>query len=372
MSNYEEEFFCSGCGVKIQTTEPKKIGYAPASALSREQVVCKRCFRLTHYNEIQPSGISDQEFLDLLHTLSDKDALIVKIVDVVDLYGSWLSSINRLIGKNKLLLVANKIDLMPKSMNRNKLQHWLKKEASDQGLKPVETMIISTVTGEGIDEIISVIDEARNDKDVYVVGSANVGKSSFINQLLKRHGHESDPFITTSHFPGTTLNMIQIPFDEHRALYDTPGIINRHQLSHYLSPKSLKQITPTKEIKPMVFQLNPGQTLFIGALARLDFIKGERTSFVVYVSNQVSIHRTKLEKADQLYETHVGDLLQPPTSEDDEAVFNLKSQTFKLHEEETDIVFSGLGWVTVKGAGVTVNAHAPQEVAISKRASILS
>ncbi|KQL58043.1 MULTISPECIES: ribosome biogenesis GTPase YqeH [Bacillaceae] len=372
MSKNEEHYFCSGCGVQIQTSEPKKIGYAPASALTREHVVCKRCFRLTHYNEIQPSGISDQEFLDLIHTLSHKDALIVKIVDVVDLYGSWISSIKRLIGNNTLLLVANKIDLLPKSLNRNKLQHWLMREASQQGLKPANSTIISTVTGEGLDETISIIEEMRKGKDVYIVGSANVGKSSFINQLLKRHGDEKDPLITTSHFPGTTLNMIQIPLDEQQSLYDTPGIINRHQLSHYLSDKSLKLVTPTKEIKPMVYQLNSGQTLFIGGLARLDFIKGEPTSFIVYVSNRLTIHRTKLEKADQLYQNHIGELLQPPTSEDEQAVFDFKSQTFKLKDGSVDIVFSGLGWITIKGAGVTVNAHAPKEVAISHRTSILA
>ena len=84
--------------------------------------------------------------------------------------------------------------------------------------------------------------------------------------------------ITTSHFPGTTLDLVEIPIDDGKAIYDTPGVINDHQIAHYLDEKDLKAITPKKELKPKVFQLNPEQTLFIGGLARFDFISGKRSS----------------------------------------------------------------------------------------------
>ena len=44
-------------------------------------------------------------------------------------------------------------------------------------------------------------------------------------------------WITTSQYPGTTLGQIDIPFDEHSSLVDTPGIIHRHQITHYLAEK---------------------------------------------------------------------------------------------------------------------------------------
>ena len=80
-----------------------------------------------------------------------------------------------------------------------------------------------------------------------------------------------------------------------------------------LDEKDLKAITPKKEFKPKVFQLNPEQTLFIGGLARFDFISGDRSSFMVYVSNDLQIHRTKLSNADALYEKHIGAMLSPPS-----------------------------------------------------------
>ena len=80
--------------------------------------------------------------------------------------------------------------------------------------------------------------------------------------------------ITTSHFPGTTLDLVEIPLDDGKAIYDTPGIINNHQIAHYLDEKDLKAITPKKELKPKVFQLNAEQTLFIGVLHDLTLFRG--------------------------------------------------------------------------------------------------
>ena len=39
-------------------------------------------------------------------------------------------------------------------------------------------------------------------------------------------------------------------------MYDTPGIIQVHQMTHYVTEKELKVIIPKNEIKQRVFQLN--------------------------------------------------------------------------------------------------------------------
>ena len=66
------------------------------------------------------------------------------------------------------------------------------------------------IKGKNIKETAAAIDEYRNGKDVYVVGCTNVGKSTFINRIIKEVTGEGD-IITTSHFPGTTLDIIKIP-----------------------------------------------------------------------------------------------------------------------------------------------------------------
>ena len=125
----------------------------------------------------------------------------------------------------------------------------MKKSAKELGLRPIDVMLISANKGYGILEAANRIEELREGKDVYVVGCTNVGKSTFINQIIKEFGGDEEQFITTSYFPGTTLDMIDIPLDDGKSLYDTPGIINHHQMAHHIDKKELKIVTQKKEIK---------------------------------------------------------------------------------------------------------------------------
>lgn len=361
---------CIGCGTQIQTENPKEPGFAPASALEKEEIICKRCFRLKNYNELQPVSLTDDDFLRILNGLGTQKGLIVKIVDIFDFTGSWLPGLHRFVGNNPVLLIANKVDLLPKSINPKKVINWIRHEAKEMGLKPVDVLLVSAHKGNGIEEAMEKIEEYRRGEDVYVVGCTNVGKSTFINRIIKQATGQGD-VITTSYFPGTTLDMIEIPLDDEKAIFDTPGIINHHQMAHHIDAKELKYIMPKKEIKPKTFQLNAEQTLFIGALARFDFIQGLRSNFTVHIANDLNIHRTKLENADELYENHKGELLAPPTKEFIEQLPPLVRHEFSIKEEKTDIVFSGLGWITVQNANVVVAAYAPEGVEVTLRPSLI-
>jgi 30S ribosome assembly GTPase len=364
------EIVCVGCGIEIQTENKQGIGYAPTSALEKDEVICQRCFKLKHYNEVQDVPLTDDDFIKILNEIGQSEGLIVKVVDIFDFNGSWLPGLHRFVGNNPILLIGNKVDLLPKSVKPSKLVHWMKHEASQLGLKPVDVLLMSAAKGQYIKEAIEKIEEYRDGKDVYVVGCTNVGKSTFINEIIKEVSGEED-VITTSHFPGTTLDMIQIPLDNEEYLIDTPGIINHHQMAHFVDKKDLKFITPKKEIKPRVFQLNEEQTLFFGGLARFDFIKGDRQSFTCYLSNEMSIHRTKLEKADELYENHVGELLQPPRKDQLDEIPELVRHEFRVKEAKTDVVFSGLGWVTINEPGAYIAAYVPKGVSVFLRKSLI-
>ncbi|MCE7794175.1 ribosome biogenesis GTPase YqeH [Salipaludibacillus sp. CUR1] len=365
-----EQLICSGCGVKIQTENKGELGYAPPSSLSREVIICQRCYRLKHYNEVQDVSLTDDDFLKILTELGKKEALIVKIVDIFDFEGSWLPGLHRFAGKNPVLLVGNKADLLPKSVKSSKVIQWMKKAAKDYGLKPADVHLMSAKTGDSIMEVANLIEEHRDGRDVYVVGSTNTGKSSFINRLLKEFGAEEDMLITTSNIPGTTLDMIDVPLDDGSFLYDTPGIINHHQIAHLLDKNELKVISPKKEVKPKVFQLNEAQTLFFGGLGRVDFISGEPQSFIVYMSNDLTIHRTKTEKAAELYEQHLGDMLSPPFEKNKESFPELVKKEWKVEPGKYDLIFSGLGWVTISGSGSVIRTFAPKGVNVNIRSSI--
>lgn len=358
MNLTEEELFCIGCGAKIQTENADERGYTPNSALAKGietgQLLCQRCFRLRHYNQLEKVEATDDEFLAMLNSIGDENALVVKVVDIFDMYGSMIPGLHRFVGKNPILIVGNKVDVLPRSVKHSRVTHWMMKQARAAGLRPVDAMLVSGKKATYIDDLLKKVEELREGRNVYVVGVTNVGKSTIMNQIIKAATGNNEDVITTSQFPGTTLDQIRIPLDDGSSLIDTPGIIHRHQMAHVLSEKDLHLVSPQKELKPMTFQLNAGQTLFLGAIARFDYVLGERASFTGYFSNDLKIHRTKTEKADAFYDKHKGGLLQPPSETEIEQFPKLVRREFVV-KEPTDIVFSGLGWIAV---------HKPGKVAV--------
>lgn len=370
--NSNEELRCIGCGAVIQSTDKDGLGYTPKSAIEKglktNELYCQRCFRLRHYNEIAPVSLTDDDFLKLLSQLGKVKALIVYVVDIFDFNGSLIPGLHRFVGDNPVLLVGNKEDLLPRSLRRPKLRDWLRQQANIAGLRPVETVLVSAKKNHQIDGLLDVIEKRRQGRDVYVVGVTNVGKSTLINQIIKlRTG--IDDLITTSRFPGTTLDEIEIPLDDGHQLVDTPGIIHPHQMAHVLSPQALKLVAPQKEIKPRTYQLDPEQTLFLGGIARFDYLKSDRPGVVAYFDNNLLIHRTKLQNADRFYQRHVGELLTPPAQDELSSFPPLEREEFHVHEK-SDVVFEGLGWITVP-AGATVAAWVPKGVAALVRRAMI-
>lgn len=367
-----EELFCIGCGAAIQTSDNNLAGFTPASALEKGletgQLYCQRCFKLRHYNEISDVNISDDDFIKLLHEVGDSNALVVNVIDIFDFNGSVIPGLSRFVSGNDVLLVGNKKDILPKSVKDGKVTQWLTERAHEVGLRPVDVVLTSAQNKLAIKDLIEKIESYRKGRDVYVVGVTNVGKSTLINAIIQEITGDKD-VITTSRFPGTTLDKIVIPLDDGSYIFDTPGIVHRHQMAHYLTAKNLKYISPKKEIKPKTYQLNPEQTLFLAGLGRFDFIAGERQGFTAFFENTLQLHRTKLAGADEFYQKHVGNLLVPPTSKEMAEFPELIRHEFMI-KEKTDVVFSGLGWIRVNDTA-QIAAWAPKGVDVVLRKAII-
>ncbi|ORO78457.1 ribosome biogenesis GTPase YqeH [Streptococcus oralis] len=367
-----EEILCIGCGATIQTTDKTGLGFTPQSALEKGletgEVYCQRCFRLRHYNEITDVQLTDDDFLKLLHEVGDSDALVVNVIDIFDFNGSVIPGLPRFVSGNDVLLVGNKKDILPKSVKPGKISQWLMERAHEEGLRPVDVVLTSAQNKHAIKEVIDKIEHYRKGRDVYVVGVTNVGKSTLINAIIQEITGDQN-VITTSRFPGTTLDKIEIPLDDGSYIYDTPGIIHRHQMAHYLTAKNLKYVSPKKEIKPKTYQLNPEQTLFLGGLGRFDFISGEKQGFTAFFDNELKLHRTKLEGASAFYGKHLGTLLTPPNNKEKEDFPKLVQHVFTI-KDKTDLVISGLGWIRVTGTA-KVAVWAPEGVAVVTRKAII-
>ncbi|TCZ77051.1 ribosome biogenesis GTPase YqeH [Paenibacillus albiflavus] len=372
MHTEEEIMHCAGCGVKLQVDDSGKLGFVPTEAFLKEPIICQRCFRIKHYNEASSITLNQDDFLKLLSHVGNTKALVVNIVDLFDFEGSMISSLQRFVGNNPVILVVNKIDLLPKVTNYNKIINWVQKQAKQWGLKTVDVVLCSAKKNMGFERVINSIAEHRGHHDVYVVGATNVGKSTLINRLISDFS-DLEAELTTSHYPGTTLDIVKIPLDDGKSIIDTPGIVYNHRLTELVTRKDLPKIMPSNAIKPMVYQLNDGQTLFFGAMARMDFNRGERQSFTCYTSNAIKIHRTKLEKADELYAEHKGTLLAPPVLDDIDKLPPFAKHSFTIPRgKQQDVVISGLGWIKVNSnAGAEITIHAPKGIKVVVRDSLI-
>ena len=351
-----EELYCIGCGSKIQSEDKEKAGYIPPSKLEgeTEELVCHRCFRLRHYNEIIPSTVSQDDYYDILSSIGQEDALVVKILDLFDLEGSMMPELAKLTNHQELVVLLNKRDLLPKSINDQKLIHRLQKTFSENNLKPSKVFMMSAKKKQNIDEITAYLQANQKNRNIYIVGASNVGKSTFLNTLIRSQTDLKEDVITVSHQAGTTQNIIEIPFGE-KSIIDTPGLINPHQFLAYVDSQAMKLLVPKKEIKPRVFQLKADQTLFFGGLVELTYSKGEVNSFACYVNQLLPIHRTKTDNVDSLKDKHKSDDFFTPKTDGEKE----KTTTLVLKGQE-EVVLPGLGFVSVKGKAtikVTMDAR---------------
>ncbi|MCZ0717727.1 ribosome biogenesis GTPase YqeH [Aerococcus kribbianus] len=368
----EEAVYCIGCGARLQSEQAGERGYTPQSSYDKGietgELYCQRCFKLRHYNQLEKVSTSEDEFLALLNDLSNKDALIVNVIDIFDVSGSIISGLNRFTGDNPVLLVANKLDLLPKSLNPNRLQNWLQGQLKDLGIKVDDILLLSAKKRKAVDELLDKIESMRHGKDVYIMGVTNVGKSTIINRLLQSTGVDAQ-VITTSQYPGTTLDLIEIPFEDDSVLVDTPGIIHSNQMTSLLDLDDLKLVMPADELRPRTYQLNDQQTLFMGGLARFDYLSGEKMGITAYFSRRLDIHRRKLEGSDEFYDKHLGGLLTPPQAGTIAEFPTLVRREFHIREN-TDLVISGLGWLNIpKAADIAI--HVPRGIAVYLRSPLI-
>lgn len=275
-----EEKFCIGCGILLQDENMMLEGYTT----SIENDICSRCFRMKNYGEYEIVTKSNDEYIDILKSVGKTKDLVLHIVDLFNI-DKDLSEIREYIN-NKIILVLSKRDVLPKSINDNKIIEYFK----NLGLDYEDIVVISPNKNYNIDLLLRTIKKHKTSKNVYVVGHTNVGKSTLINKLMKNYSEESSN-LTISPLPSTTLNKITIKLSDDLYLIDTPGLVDRGSVVNYVDSSLLNKINPKKEIRPKTYQLKTGQCLVIGDIVRIDYVEGAKNSFTVFASNELKVKR---------------------------------------------------------------------------------
>lgn len=305
---------CLGCGVLLQDENVLQEGYTT----SLENDICQRCFRMKNYGEYQMIAKSNEEYLSILKSVGETKDLVLYITDLLNV-DKDIEEIRKAI-PNKMILVLNKKDALPKSVKEEKLIQYFK----DMNLNFEEIIVVSVSKNYNIDYLLKRIKYYQTSKTVYAVGHTNAGKSSLINKLIKNYSDKTQE-ITMSPLPSTTLNTITIEINDYLTLIDTPGLVDTGSILNIVSPKLVKKISPEKEIKPRTYQIRKNQSIIIEDFIRIDYAEGERNSFTLYVANGLKVKR-----------------LLNSSNKEDLKDLNKVHYTVKYGE---DLVVSGLGFV---------------------------
>jgi hypothetical protein len=363
----EEKLHCYGCGSEIQTSDENAPGFIAKEVLatSRSEILCQRCFKMKNYGVLNEVNLNNQEFIDLLNKIKQERCLIVYVLDFFNFHSSLIKNFSEYISDNPVIVVLNKKDILPKSTSIVKLMNYYSEMLLERNIMPIDVIPVSSKTGENVDKVMDSIYRNCGNKNVYIVGMANVGKSSLINQLLKYYSNETTHFITTSQFPGTTLHTIAIPLDENTFMYDTPGIINNRSMWQHFEMPVLKKILPKKQIKPRTYQINDGQTIFIGGIAAVEYEKGPRSSFTFVMSNDLELNRVKSENKEESFKSMYSNKQLKPSSKSFKLLIDFVKKEMVLPMADwNEIVIYGLGTIKVThcDGNQKINLYLPENV----------
>lgn len=328
---------CSGCGVILQTINPEHIGYVKEVNLEKSNL-CERCFRIRHYGDYKIVTKSNDDYLKILEQVNKTGDLVVLVVDVFSISPA-LENLSSLLS-NPVLLVISKRDILPKSIYEQKILDYMDRFS----LNIVDKILVSSNRNYQFDELFSMLHQYKKSNKVYVVGFTNAGKSTLINKLLYNYS-DSKTEITTSILPSTTLDTIEIALDEELVLVDTPGLLEEGNLINLVSGKDLKRIVPSKEIKPITYQVKQKQYFIIDKFAYIECL--DATNITLFFSESLNIERT----------------FQPRD------ISGLKCENLFVKEKE-DILILGLGFIKVSKT-CHINVYTMDGVNIFVRDSLI-
>ncbi len=358
---------CYGCGAILQSSDPNDAGYIPAAKLdSEEETLCERCYKLRHYSQYRESKDINVDYVTILDDAKEENALAVYVFNAFSINASILDGIGNYLPK-KVLIVINKRDLLPKSYSDEYLLNLTKKLLEKQNIHPLDILITSASSSKSsnIPALIDSINKYRDGKNVYFIGAYQVGKSSLINSLLMAYSNKTNRVITTSPYPGTTLDVISIPLDEESNMYDTPGIYNSSSIISKLEGKIIKYVLPRNEIRPESYQAKPDQSFLFSNLCRFDFLKGDRTTFTFFKSNDLSIQRAKISKAEDLYDSICKNESLDTRSERFTSASSLaKTHLAAIKNVTNRINVYGLGFIEFNGTDQEFDVYAPSGVVV--------
>lgn len=268
---------CIGCGCLLQDKDKNSLGYI----FDINQELCERCFRLKNYGEYQSVSLNNNDYKKIINSIPST-SLVVYIVSLLNINFDYINNF-----KN-VLIVLTKKDILPKTIRDEKIIKYV----SDKVENFLDIEVVSASNNYNIDNLYTKLKKYGKDKEIYFAGMTNSGKSTLLNKLIENYTNEP-PKITTSIYPSTTLNKINIKIGNLKII-DTPGLLNTKSILNYLTLKEIKKITPKKELKPRSYQIKRSASLLIENYLQINIHGSD--NIVFFLANNLKITRIVYDK----------------------------------------------------------------------------
>jgi len=359
---------CLGCGIFLQSTAPDRPGYLPPG--KEEALFCQRCYRLRHYGQFKASADDEAAISKAIEPALAKSDLILLVVDLFDPEGSLPVRWTRLL-KLPVLMVVNKADLLPARTPWAEMPPWF------QGLwnrrfPEVDLMGVRVLSarGGGPDGVakLEALKKELAGKKVTVLGAANVGKTSLLTALLAAEDKKKAALPTVSRFPGTTQGLSAWTLRPYGlTLFDTPGFLPGRRMGDLLSPETAGRLLPNKKLQVKIWTLPPNGAVLGGGLVGVWNLSSADRTMVFFTSEQVRMHRSRGDKAEELHKAGP-DWLRLYHRGERPAHFIEEILTVEAGE---DLYISGFGWVAVKRETARLRLIVPSGVEVGIRPSLV-
>ncbi|ACI59797.1 ribosome biogenesis GTPase YqeH [Ureaplasma urealyticum serovar 10 str. ATCC 33699] len=347
---------CKGCGAFLND-EINTIGYTPKLNDTKTNL-CQRCFKLIHYNKLEKVHTNlNKNIKNTIDNLDFSNLQIFMVLDILDLEHTIIDELKKY--QEQIIFLVNKIDLLPHRYNSELVNENVIKTLVDHGFNNPQIVYVSTHSNTSLKKVMDCIKNATNKKQKSIfLGKSNVGKSSLINALLALNKIKTK--LTISSYTNTTINLNKINLLEHQII-DAPGVCFNENILNYVRDEDNKSIMISYGAKAINYQINPQQAIMISGLVGVQYLQGQKTTFTLYVSSQLDIHRCKLENFITNFNNRY--LLAKFNYVDQDIEFI--DHTIALNKnQKTNICIAGLGLLVINANAEQICIRLPKCVGI--------
>ena len=363
---------CYFCGATLQSDDPNKEGYVNPEVLenpTQNFAFCQKCFEAERFRALSNEPFIDYEFIDVLKEAKRNGDLLVYVVNLFSFETSFSKEVIDLIQGMNILVVGTKFDLLPQSVTIEDISEYVAHRFRVAGLQIThnDVYITSINDEESVRATLTKIFELKNAKNVFIIGSEASGKTALINSFLRIYSNLSNGNIVTCNYKNTHLKVMQIPMTNKSSMYETPGISITNSILFGLDAKTLRSIYLTEPVEPREMSISKGHSMFIGGLAIIELLEGDRLEMMCYFHKNVQLNRSHVSDVEsKLIKLNKKGELVP-------SLFKIKStkdmEVFEIQmTNETpayrDLGFSGLGWVNYKATNQKIRVYVPKGVSI--------